>query len=161
MPKSIDRGIQTLTTPERHVESTLGPKMTPQLALTPNHVKLEGVATGYRRVYLNVAFNDMNVERTSRRTGSTKVGPLVSHRHEAPRARFGLYLISTLGPCGGLNSFRLRCLVAIDGRMGTDGHRNANISCPKILRHDFFCVAVANGPRWSVAGLQNRFQTHS
>ena len=57
IPESIDRGIQSLSTPERHVETTLGPKITPQMVLTPNHVELEGITNGYRRVYLSVGLS--------------------------------------------------------------------------------------------------------
>ena len=143
IPKSIDRGIQSLSTPERHVETTLGPKITPQMTWTPNHVELEGVATGYRRVYLNVAFSSRKTvfsteQRHERRSHYSphrvnETAPLVSHRHEAHRTRFGPYLVFTLGPCGGINSFRRGCLVASDGRMDPDGHRNAKMSCPQIL----------------------------
>ena len=50
------KASQSLTTPGCHVETTCGAKMTSQKVLMPNNVELEGVATVYRRVYLNIAF---------------------------------------------------------------------------------------------------------
>ena len=128
--------------------------MTPHMALIPNHGEPGGVAIEYRRVYQIIAFSpgrqcfprayDMNVERTSRRTGSTNTAPLISHRHETYRTRFGPYLVSTLGPWGGAQIALKRDVKSrVKAEWAPMGTETQKIPCPKILGHGVFCVPVA------------------